>query len=193
MRQVGGFGTFPGVRFHQPDNLDPLGAAVSLAAGWDRVEPATDVAEQSHGRHQNRRLLSAMADSRPVLHPGWTRRGLTLALCLGQFGCGGGWRSEPMVPPGPPDPSRQVQLWIAGKRLVLHGVTVDQTEVTGIPFQRPLGCDSCRVSIPRAAVDSMRVSTPPAGFWKTLAITLGGGLAGVILVCGAATTCRLGD
>jgi len=97
-----------------------------------------------------------------------------------------------MVPPGPPDPRRQVELWIAGRRLVLHGVSVDQSEVSGIPYLRPLGCDSCRISVPRAAVDSMRVGNPPAGFWKTVGLTLAGALAGVLLICAASSDCQLG-
>jgi hypothetical protein len=39
----------------------------------------------------------------------------------------------------------------------MYGVVVLTDSLRGIPFPRPLDCDSCRVAIPRAEVDSVRV------------------------------------
>jgi hypothetical protein len=37
---------------------------------------------------------------------------------------------------------------------------------------RPVDCDSCRVSVAQAAVDSIRFGNPTAGFWRTVGATL---------------------
>jgi len=54
--------------------------------------------------------------------------------------------------------------------LRLHGVIVGADTVSGIPFVRSLDCDSCRVGIERAEVDSLRIGDPVSGFWKTAAL-----------------------
>ena len=51
-----------------------------------------------------------------------------------------------------------------------HALRITADSVTGIPFIRPITCDSCRRSVPRSEVDSIRFGNPVAGFWKTLAL-----------------------
>ncbi len=64
--------------------------------------------------------------------------------------------------------------------LRLHGVIVGPDSVSGIPFRKPPDCDSCRVRIERAEVDSLRIGEPVNGFWKTAAL---GAAIGLIVVC----------
>ncbi len=47
-----------------------------------------------------------------------------------------------------------VDVWSHGRRLRLHAATVLLDSITGIPYDLPLTCDSCRVGIPRAQIDS---------------------------------------
>jgi hypothetical protein len=44
-------------------------------------------------------------------------------------------------------------------------------------------CDSCRLALPRAAVDSVRLGDPVEGFWKTVALVLGVPTLILIYVC----------
>jgi len=43
----------------------------------------------------------------------------------------------------------------------------------GIPYHRPLACDSCSVVIPRADVDSVRIGDLSNGLWKSVALGVG--------------------
>jgi hypothetical protein len=64
--------------------------------------------------------------------------------------------------------------------LRLHGVIVGADTVSGIPFLKSLDCDSCRVGIEQAEVDSLRLGEPVGGFWKTAALAA---VVGLIAVC----------
>lgn len=48
----------------------------------------------------------------------------------------------------------EVEVWSQNRILRLHAATVLLDSITGIPYALPLSCDSCRVGIPRAQVDS---------------------------------------
>jgi hypothetical protein len=64
--------------------------------------------------------------------------------------------------------------------LRLHGVVLGSDVVSGVPFLKSLDCDSCRVSIERAEVDSLRLGKPVDGFWATAAL---GAAIGLIALC----------
>jgi hypothetical protein len=64
--------------------------------------------------------------------------------------------------------------------LRLHGVIVGADTVSGILFIKSLDCDSCRVAIGQAEVDSLRIGAPVDGFWKTAAL---GALVGLFVLC----------
>jgi len=49
--------------------------------------------------------------------------------------------------------------------------------ISGIPFTKLRSCDRCRVSFPRATVDSLRAGNPTAAFLKTVGLTIGTWLA----------------
>ena len=62
----------------------------------------------------------------------------------------------------------------------LRGVIVGADTVSGVPFLKSLDCDSCRVRIARAEVDSLRFGESVDGFWKTAAL---GAAVGLIALC----------
>src|SRR5258708_35125482 len=89
-------------------------------------------------------------------------------------GCGAGWHQPAPVPLGALPARQQVQVGQGGTALGWHAVRVGADAVSAIPFQRPVACDSCRIALPRASVDSLRLGSPVAGFWKTVGL-IGGG------------------
>ncbi len=105
------------------------------------------------------------------------RSALLFASLLPVWACGAGWhRIEPVVPSNLPQ-RQQVQVWQGRQRLRLHAIRVDHDSVSGVPFQKPTDCDSCRISLPSSTVDSLRAGNPTAGFLKSVALTLGTWLA----------------
>jgi len=52
--------------------------------------------------------------------------------------------------------NRQVRVWTADRTWRLHAVQFVSDSLIGIPFQQPTTCDTCRVAVPLAAVDSMQ-------------------------------------
>ena len=61
-----------------------------------------------------------------------------------------------------------------------HGVVITTDSVTGLPFQRPLDCDTCRSAFARQTVDSIRLGNPEAAFWKS--VGLGAGILGILAI-----------
>ena len=81
------------------------------------------------------------------------------AFLLLAVGCNGGrWKPCRIEQPFPLEPSAVVWIWSAGKVEKWHGVVFPPDSVSGIPYRMALQCDSCRHSMPRAQVDSMKVS-----------------------------------
>jgi hypothetical protein len=118
------------------------------------------------------------------------------ALCwfaLGQAGCGAGWRRPPELPSEALPPGQQVQVWHEGQAERLHSVKITEDSVSGVPYLRSRDCDSCRVAFPLAAVDSLRLGHPERGFWRSVALGLGGLAVIGLAVCGLEHTCQLGD
>lgn len=58
-----------------------------------------------------------------------------------------------------PPTRKRFQLWAAGQAQVLHSVRTRNDTLSGVPYWQHPGCDSCRVAIPTAQVDSVRVRT----------------------------------
>ena len=107
---------------------------------------------------------------------------LLAGLCLLE-GCGAGWHQPDDLGASPLKPRQQVQVWHGGSVDRWHGVQVTADSIAGIPFQRPLDCDSCRVAVSRATVDSLRLGDPEAAFWKSVGLGLGSILAIGALAC----------
>jgi hypothetical protein len=60
-------------------------------------------------------------------------------------------------------PSQQVQVWRGSQVRVLHAVRLIGDSLVGVPFQKPANCDTCRLTIPRSAVDSLRLGDMEPG------------------------------
>lgn len=96
----------------------------------------------------------------------------TAALALGWLlsGCGGGWQREELSPDRKLPPRQQVQLWLGDGSRVLHAVEVAPDSVSGVPFHLPPQCDSCRVTVARSAVDSIRLGNQERGALQSIGI-----------------------
>jgi hypothetical protein len=101
--------------------------------------------------------------------------------------CGAGWHQPPGGTPGALPVRQQVQIWQNGRALRWHAVSVTPDLVRGIPFQKPVDCDSCRLSVPRSRVDSLRLGNPTAGFWKTVALVVGVPVVAIAVICAGST------
>jgi hypothetical protein len=71
------------------------------------------------------------------------------------------WDSAGPVTVVPTDPParRRFQVWTADEAQILHAVRTANDTLSGVPFWQDPKCDSCRVAIPTAQVDSIRVRT----------------------------------
>jgi len=93
------------------------------------------------------------------------------AFLLLAVGCSGGrWEPRRIDLPFPLEPSDVVfapsyvvWIWSAGKVEKWHAVVITPDSVSGIPYRMALQCDSCRRSMPRAQVDSMKVGPYQGG------------------------------
>ncbi|PYP44746.1 MAG: hypothetical protein DMD50_13355 [Gemmatimonadetes bacterium] len=84
-------------------------------------------------------------------------RYLCLAFVLLIAGCWGNyWGRRPVDQPTPIDPGDPVWIWTRGGVEKWRTVVVTQDSVSGIPFEMSRKCTTCRRSIPRVQVDSMK-------------------------------------
>jgi len=97
--------------------------------------------------------------------------------------CGAGWHQPEQLTPGPLPARQQVQVWSGGHARQWHAVWVGSDSVTGIPFQKPIDCGTCRLSMPRSQVDSLRLGNPTAGFWKTMGLVVGLPVLALVVIC----------
>lgn len=97
--------------------------------------------------------------------------------------CGAGWRRQPLETLKPLPARQQVQMWSEGEMQRWHAVSFTPDHFFGIPFQQPVDCDSCRLSIPRAEVDSIRLGNPTRGFWRGFALVVGIPVVAFIVLC----------
>jgi hypothetical protein len=121
---------------------------------------------------------------------------VTVAACLLLEACGAGWRRQPDLEPGPLAPRQQAQVWHQGRVERWHALVVSSDSLSGVPYLRPVHCDSCRVVVPRAHVDSVRFGNPVAGFWKTVGLVVGISLLAFGVVCaveGGGPPCTTGS
>lgn len=90
---------------------------------------------------------------------------MTLALTAG---CSAGWHQITLDPQASYKPRDELQVWMHGEAQRWHGVRVDSSTISGVPHTKPPECDSCRISVPRTAVDSVRVGDPDGAVLGTV-------------------------
>jgi hypothetical protein len=118
-----------------------------------------------------------------MLHKSLHRWGAVLIASFLSQACGAGWRQPAQLAPGPLPLRQQVQVWQRGRALQWHAVAVSSDSVTGIPFYKPVDCDTCRITMPRSRIDSLRLGNPTAGFWKTIGLVVGVPVLTLIVIC----------
>ncbi len=85
-----------------------------------------------------------------------------LAVVLLVAGCGH-WEESRVYPATPLKPADPVLIWSSGKVEKWQAVVITRDSVSGIPYGTSVKCDSCRRSIPRALVDSMKLEYRTGG------------------------------
>jgi hypothetical protein len=78
-----------------------------------------------------------------------------LAFVLATAACF--WGRRRVDEPRPVKPYAPVWIWSGGRVEKWHAVVITQDSVSGISWGKSLKCDSCRRSMPRTQVDSMKV------------------------------------
>lgn len=91
-----------------------------------------------------------------------------------------GWRH---VDPATPVKSHDlVWIWSRAGTNKWYAVVVTPDSVSGIPFEMPLTCDSCRRSLPRSQVDSMQVAYKIAQADSKMLGEVAGAIGAVLLI-----------
>lgn len=111
------------------------------------------------------------------------KSGMPALLSLGLLGCGAGWHRPPDLEPRAYPAHQQVQVWQGGSVRRWQAVRITPDSISGILFTKPADCDSCRLALPRAAVDSIRLGEPVDGFWKTFGLVITGFFGALIIIC----------
>jgi hypothetical protein len=101
------------------------------------------------------------------------RHALVIGTLMLAEACDAGWRRPQELSPDSLSPRQQVQVWRQGRTVQWHAVVISADSISGIPYYKPVDCDSCRVAFPRASVDSIRLGDPVAGFWKSVGLVMG--------------------
>ncbi len=122
------------------------------------------------------------------------RRHLPLLILLLPTTACGGWERVALPAPARLHTAKQVQVWRQGAMLQLHGVVVSGDSLSGIPFLRPLTCDTCRVTLPLASIDSVRTGDPVGELVVSSVVVLVGVIALLFAACvaGASSCDHLG-
>ena len=85
------------------------------------------------------------------------RRAAAAGLFLFAAACSSFQAGRPLDQlPLPVPPEKRVEVWSKGERYQLHAVTVDADSLRGVRWWHDPKCDSCRVTLARTSVDSVR-------------------------------------
>lgn len=90
-----------------------------------------------------------------------------------------------MVPaPGPLPARQELEIWSGGRAVTWHGLIITTDSITGVPLRLPPDCVTCRLTVARAAVDSVREVHTDKALFTTLGLV--GGIAAVALIAWSA-------
>ena len=119
--------------------------------------------------------------SSPHRNRRWRIVSLTTASLFLAEACGAGWHrpSDDLAPRTLPA-KQQVQVWQSTQVDQWHGVYITSDSVSGIPYHKGLDCTPCRISVPQAAVDSIRLGDSEEGVYRT--VLIGAGLLALLVI-----------
>lgn len=106
-----------------------------------------------------------------------SRRHWTVCFLVGIVGlaaCATSWRKLPDTAPTVTafEESQAVEVWHRGQSDEWHAVRMSRDSISGIPYIRPTTCDSCRATVARAQVDSIRLGHPDDALWASAGVLL---------------------
>src|SRR3954453_9754306 len=104
-------------------------------------------------------------------------RALLAALVL-VTGCAPKYVRLPDGIPLGANPRQRAQIFTHDNTYELHSLRTNPENLSGVPYFKNPSCEACRVTIPRAQVDSIRVVSPK----DDSAFYIGLGIIGVLLV-----------
>lgn len=86
--------------------------------------------------------------------------------------------SKPLAPPYPATlpPRQELSIWTGDSVMHLHGIRFHGDSLSGVPILRPPSCNSCRVSLPLVAVDSMQTASSERDAIILVSLPIIGGL-----------------
>ena len=112
-----------------------------------------------------------------------------LACALIAAGCSSFNQRIPVAAvPERPATDRRFQVWIKGEHYELHAVHLTADTLAGVRYWHSPTCDSCRVAIARAEVDSVRTVGFDGAETGILAILVTPVILGMVLLAGLADT-----
>ena len=101
---------------------------------------------------------------------------LSIPPLAGIAGCAG-WSQIPRPAPTVLPEAKELQVWRSREAIVLRQVTIGADSVSGVRTDHWPRCDSCRVAVAQAEIDSFRlkpeVSTNPFGSGMVLGLLAG--------------------
>ena len=106
-------------------------------------------------------------------------RALPFLLLAALTGCTHWVKDESVLAASAPDPRKQFQVFTPTDVIRAHSIRSDSTILSYVSFVQPPDCDSCRVAIPLASVDSVRTGEVSA---KRTFIFLGSLIAMLALI-----------
>jgi hypothetical protein len=101
------------------------------------------------------------------------RQMLLTGLILVETACTVGPRRVELPTPQPLAPRQQLEVWRERKARTLHAVVQTRDSLSGVPVHRPPSCDSCRVTLALAEIDSVRVVSIERAALMTHGLVLG--------------------
>ena len=110
-------------------------------------------------------------------------RGIVLLLALVQPGCAVRWQATTLPASTEIEPHRYAELWIDGRRHLLHRISAGADSVSGVPGGQSGDCAKCRVAYARAEIDSIRSGDPESGMAGGVLLGVATFAAAMVLFC----------
>lgn len=166
-RSIGAVAGYPIGRYVAADTLGrlpkiwipvALGSVIVLPGRWLLAVSAGSIVLGAFAAVVHYRLATRPRRA-PTGRATWAVAASVLALIVA--GCGRPLRCEPITATAHIGPREQVTVFHGRQATRLHGVRLGPDSLSGVPFFKPPGCDSCRVAIPRAQIDSVGMGGVP--------------------------------